>query len=580
MDFFIKEELAVATPNIMELFAKESSTVKGKRTNKRFVVEIAALHEGTSKNYNRYTAAALTEAVDTWLMPYPKPILINHDINTEPLGRIIKSAMAKNVEGVSYIQLRAALSDPAAIAKVLDGRYLTGSVGAMPSGAICSICSTDVVNASKAGQHCGHERGHTYEGETCVYEHKGISFYEYSFVNAPGDTSSLVLNHFSEEYTGKLDVYSVDTETQAIHKLTENDGAVNILEHMDTHSANMLFSDLAYGTKFVEHDALAGSGSKDQIQESTNNISFAGNTRTIENEPDSSDQELGNMTKQISEDNQVEVSEDEDILDVADRLADTLAEPVVESDEVTETPADEVVQEEVADESAEVVAEEGADEVADDANKDEVVEEAADEVVQEAEDAPEETEEAEPEAPAEDGDVTDADVEDAPVDAPAAEEAAPEVTVNVEELQAQIAVLVAENATLKTQNAKMKDALHTELVEKVVDARISVGLLDAADRVEALETFKTRSAASLGDALVDIRQYAEKNNFEVNVVKGMVPSLEIRALATSDDSSQVETVTEGEEVHEVVVNEKDEWVNKFSELLVRGEQKFLSGKRK
>ncbi len=573
MDFYIREELAVATPNIVELFAQEAAP-SSKRTNKRFVVEIAAVHEGISKNYNKYTADALTEAVDSWLSPYPKPILINHNLEAEPLGRIVKSSIARSTEGVSYIQLRAALSDPTAIAKVLDGRYMTGSVGALPTAAICSICHSDVVAASKEGSFCGHERGRTYDGQTCVYEHKGIRFHEYSFVNVPGDSHSLVQGHYSESYSGLLDVYSVDLEQHSIHRLTESDGAVNILENMDTHSANMLFSDLAYGTKFAESDAL-------HSEQITNNISFIENTRTIANESDSSDtQELGNMTSQISENTETGV-EDEDILSVADRLSDELNETVEESTD--ETPVEETVVEEQTEVNEEV--EESTD-VSEDATGQDaiesevVVDESTEETeVQDSTDVAEvEESTAEATETTEDEVITEEAPEVEETEAETAEVIEESEGVDVAALQTRIETLEAENESLKAQNTKMKDALHNELAEKVVDARIAVGLLEYDERAEALESHKARSAASLADALVDIRKYAEKNNFEVNIIKGTVPSLDIKARVTSTESDSVETVvSEDEDIQEeVVIDEKDLFVDKFSSLLFKGEQKFLS----
>ena len=584
MQFFIKEELSVATPNLVNLFEKEKTTKISNRGKKRFVVEIAALHEGISKNYNKYTKEALTEAVDSWLFPYPKPILINHDMNAEPLGRIIKASMAVNTEAVSYVKLRAALADVAAIEKVLDGRYLTGSVGAMPSAAICSICNQDVVSASKEGMACGHERGRIYEGKTCVYEHRGISFFEYSFVNAPGDSQSLVQNHYSES---NMNVYSIDLEDHSVHRLTENEGAVNILEHMDTHRANMLFSDLAYGTKFAEVDAMYTEEENNKQETSSNNlsnISFIENIRTIENESDSSAQDLGNMTKQNTKiESEVEISEEqEDVLDVADRLSDQLAEKAADDKDVVEVEEEVEVAEDATDTDSNEVVEEASDATVDE----EIVSETKDEeevvAVEGEETAVEEKVEDDEGVIASESD----EIEEAAEEEVVAEESNDEKDVVEDEtvateadLQKQIAKLTSENETLRAQVGKMKEALHQELVEKVIDARIAVGLLDVAEREEALESHRKRSASSLADALVDIRQYAEKNNFEVNIIKGTIPSLEIRARVTSDASDIVETVVSDSddiEIKEVVIDENELFVDKFSAILSKGTNKFLT----
>ena len=72
---------------------------------------------------------------------------------------MVNASFERNSEGVGYIQLRAAIVSPLAAAKVIDGRYLTGSVGGIPTGAICSICETDVIAAAKEGTRCGQRGG-------------------------------------------------------------------------------------------------------------------------------------------------------------------------------------------------------------------------------------------------------------------------------------------------------------------------------------------------------------------------------------------------------------------------------------
>ncbi len=52
--------------------------------------------------------------------------------------------MDKEEDGSSFVRLQVAVTDPVAIEKVLDKRYLTGSVGGRAGKAICSITGEDL----------------------------------------------------------------------------------------------------------------------------------------------------------------------------------------------------------------------------------------------------------------------------------------------------------------------------------------------------------------------------------------------------------------------------------------------------
>lgn len=570
MQFKIEEQIRITTPNISEFITQEAT--KRPSNKKRLIAQIAAIHEGITKNYNKYTAEELEKAVPSWLMPYPKPILLNHNLESEPLGRIVNADFTKNAEGLGYIRLRSVILDPIAMSKVSDGRYLTGSVGGMPQAAICSICHQDVIAAAREGDRCGHMRGQTYEERTCVYEHRGIAFHEYSFVNAPGDSHSQVEN--VSEANAELSVFSLNTEAGTVSQFRESDGLVDLREWLTESQAAQVYMDIAFGTQYSESFEIP------------KNISFSELNRTIYKElesPTSNEQDMTDKTVPK-----------EDVLQVAELLTDILHGKKNEVDVVEEAPAaedeiaenDETEAEEVAtqeedatEETAEV--QEEAEEVQEDATAEETEieetespegqeskahecdgcdecnsEEAAEESVDETETETEESAEVETE-------------EEAPAESDA--------EASVEELQAEIDSLKAENQTLKEENTKMKEALHAELVEKVVDARIAVGHTAAEERDAAIEEYSKRSAQSLADTLVDVRAFAEKNGYEVNVVGGTVPSLEIRAVATNQSGSDI--VDDSTDVtEEVAVNEEDLLVSEFTQLLVSGQERYLQSK--
>lgn len=180
-------------------YALTESTKKGK---KQLVLmpRIEAIHAGMTKNKVMYTAQGLSGSIDdhsgvhSWSYPYPKPVLKNHDTDVEPLGRITNAQfVADSVSGKSGIIVIPTITDQDAIEKIMDGRYLTVSIGAETDSAVCSICGTDVVSQGS----CGHYRGEKYEvdGELreCYWIAGNIWFHELSFVNIPADQNAQVI---------------------------------------------------------------------------------------------------------------------------------------------------------------------------------------------------------------------------------------------------------------------------------------------------------------------------------------------------------------------------------------------------
>jgi hypothetical protein len=147
---------------------------------------------GLTANYNNYSAEALEKALQSWVEPYPKPIILNHDLNSEPIGRVMAAKMDKEEDGSAYVRLQVAITDPVAIQKVLDKRYLTGSVGGRAGKAVCSISGEDLASESSDGKpkFPKYKRGQIYKGKLAFIDMQDISFKEYSFVNQPADAKS------------------------------------------------------------------------------------------------------------------------------------------------------------------------------------------------------------------------------------------------------------------------------------------------------------------------------------------------------------------------------------------------------
>jgi len=228
---------------VKDFFQAQPTTGPGLR------VTIAATHSGrVTRNNSFYLPDRMRASTASWTEQYPKPILVHHDDHEDAIGRVcdsryvdisngfrdsyngkvadevkvisdslldafvdgkltrkesinvacdhfINDALADdpNYPGLGYIEIVVDITDPDAIQKILDGRYMTGSVGASTDSAVCSLCKQDW--AGEEGP-CEHRPGRSYDefdGKKCVLIAGQFVYDEYSFVNKPADTLSRVI---------------------------------------------------------------------------------------------------------------------------------------------------------------------------------------------------------------------------------------------------------------------------------------------------------------------------------------------------------------------------------------------------
>lgn len=157
---------------------------------------IEAIHAGTTRNYTRYPAeklkgdAALKSGVYSWLHPFAKPVIYNHDVNTEASGRVQAASFAEmTTAGKPGIIVIPKITSAKAIDDILGGRLLTVSIGATTNAAYCSICGTDIINEG----FCGHMKGEQYDGVTAEWIVGDVFFDELSWVNVPADSSAMIV---------------------------------------------------------------------------------------------------------------------------------------------------------------------------------------------------------------------------------------------------------------------------------------------------------------------------------------------------------------------------------------------------
>lgn len=520
MSYPIIENVVLEMPNVSEQV--HDVMQESVKTSKKLITEIAAIHEGLTANFNYYSAEELEKSVATWLTPYPKPIILNHDPETEPLGRAMAASM-KQEDGKPYIALQCGIMSPNAIEKVLDQRYLTGSVGGSSAQAICSICGTDWAKPQEsAGMPCKHQRGRVYNGKLAYLERKGIVWKEYSFVNVPSDSTSGIRNfsmteaETNEDNHSFVKVFSLDMDNENILEFKENSTPVNVLEKMKKKEAHFTYMNLkgtflsvsAYDFKETELETenLEKSNFIQIYTTIDNEAQESGNSSTQSQEA-TSDQEENEMAE-----TEIKVTEEgeEDILDVTAKLSDDLSASAQEAAEPSDTEApSEELSEEISDvepDSEEVVSE------------DEDKAEDSDKVTEEETEVAEETDEL-------------SSTSDENLNAKEQVQDADQAST----VEAEIEELRQVNEALKEENAKLKKALHFGLAERVVDAKISLGLVALEERAEALEEHRSRSASSLADNLRDLSRMPH-----VAVVTESKPTLETKLTPLSEKNTQTE----------------------------------------
>ena len=477
------------------------------------IIEVAAIHEGLTANYNNYSAEALEQALQSWVDPYPKPIILNHDLNTEPIGRVMAARMDKEADGSSFVRLQIAITDPVAAQKVLDKRYLTGSVGGRAGKAICSITGDDlaVEDASGRPKAPKYKRGQVYKGKLAFIDMQDIGFKEYSFVNQPADQKSGVRSlkttdgkaelSDSEGWVARSAAFVLNMDNEDIISIEENR---SILSNMKKKESKPIYLHL----KGAFLTALA-------FQESESYINKTESLLSNEDSENNNSEETRNMT---------DVNKSEDILAVAEGLSEDLsnisASAIGEaSEEVKVTSEEEKTEESTSAEEEQKEVSEG-----------------------DAEADPEEEKNSSDDS--EKADVQDADSENAEKpeeslskdneDQETAEEEN-NLSDNKEGVEQDIDLLKASIKSLEEENAKLKSALHRTLVERVVDTKIGLGFESADERENLIGEHASRTAASLADSLRDLAKAPSKINKRISDYMTM-PQVTSEAEVSSEEN--------------------------------------------
>ena len=192
----VKHELEIVNSNGEALDSiKLLKDVNDGKTNIVAIdVDMEATHSGKNHNYCIYYEDSMEKDAESFMNPFHKPVLKNHDDYSEPLGRVIQSyaGPSKLTDERSAIHLKARITDQDAIPKFLDKRYGTVSIGGSMGTVTCNICGKTILKDGKF-HFCGHWRGETYKDQVCYWGARDIEYHEVSTVNNPADDFAQIM---------------------------------------------------------------------------------------------------------------------------------------------------------------------------------------------------------------------------------------------------------------------------------------------------------------------------------------------------------------------------------------------------
>jgi hypothetical protein len=452
------------TESINITFSKESEEAQHRARsfveskNGVLIPTIEAIHSSVTRNRTFYSPTKLRGKADytsketnqirptgifSWTKPFAKPMLLNHDIEVDPLGRVTRAEFKnKTSTGVPGIICYPEITDPEAALKVLDSRYKTVSVGSDTNAAICSICGKNMLD-----EWCDHRRGQMYEGKLCFWSIGDVWFAELSFVNRPSD-----------EHAGVTEIPEVKESTGVSLGLLIQDLKENRLYD--------LTNDQVYA---VSHEGLILIPHSEYMQEYFY-IPF--NTRFDEDNSFSDDVDAVTISVEV-----------ESITDDTEKGGTSMSKPNTN----TETPTG------VAEKEDEQVTVSGT-EIASSSDKVMELETQIEGLKSQIASMLEQLQT-----------LTGPIIEDEQTETSANKDQKDETQENTEIGVATLESVQAENTALVDQNAVLKAQILKFTAEKIADLKIELGDLNLNQRESEIEDLITRSEESLADALKDLQ---------------------------------------------------------------------------
>lgn len=530
--------------NADEILYKAEKFVES--TKSILLPKIEAIHSAVTLNNTFYQAKKLKGQSDyvikgqnklrptgiySWITPYQKPVLINHDLDVDPLGRVLKAEFkTKLSNGVAGQLIYPEISDEAAIEKVLKGLYQTVSIGTETDSACCSVCGKDWVV-----DYCDHSRGRTYEGKQCFLIMGNLWHYEISFVNQPADENARIIDVGKEHaYNNNEGVKSSNIEL-LIHDLKTN--RIHDLSNDKVFVLN--------GEKFVQIP-------EEEFRKEYFYYPFNSKLETV------------NSSEGVTS-----VKDEKGLEIVEEKLEDSSTEELEQKESVFSEQEENGINKEDGEDTLEI--KEEKEEISEEKEEASMVTEEAEEVSLDTEEKVEDISVA--------GSVSEIEMlnkklsaleemianfiggnKEATNNEEVKEEVAEESQDNKEdiitELELQVSALKEENLFLQQQLLEIKEQQFKEKVNQIIEAKIKLGDIEEESISDEISVLLTRSEESLNDAIVDLKaRVSEKEN------KSIVEKISNPTLADNSDPGVFETSLDIEKKESKVVDPREAMFN-------------------
>lgn len=186
------------TPNVTDSLGNDISyteLVDSIKSDETIALDVTfeSTHSGENLNHAVYTSSSLEKDTRSWLFPFAKPLIKNHNLDEEPIGRTIDSSFGQSEfdENKDCVDTTFRVTDKDAMVKFADRRYQTMSIGATAGHIRCNTCGKDILKDENL-TFCGHWKGRVYAGKKSTWTVENMTFREGSIVNTPADVLAQV----------------------------------------------------------------------------------------------------------------------------------------------------------------------------------------------------------------------------------------------------------------------------------------------------------------------------------------------------------------------------------------------------
>lgn len=301
-------------------------------------VTIESTHDGTNLNCETYHSESMINDANSFVTPYQKPILQNHNTcSCNPLGRIqqAKSIASVICGGKQTISVVANITDEEKIPLILDGRLNTTSIGAYANEIKCGLCGANILKDGQF-QFCGHWKGRSYKKDgkdtVCNWDYKGVVYNELSFVNEPADVYAQVVNiQVPDE---DLSDYITNPSTGDVNNNNNN----NNQQQPGTHITNNFYAGLdqilaATGLNGIvntnNNNIPNGNVVKDNTNNSQENVELKNKIDDLTKQLQDKDTQINTLTAQNKVLNDTNVSNNEKIISLVTGSKEMIIDAII-----------------------------------------------------------------------------------------------------------------------------------------------------------------------------------------------------------------------------------------------------------